>query len=65
MYRAAKHNELTDALMDAKIAVERAVAVAGEFAFAWQQIEETAKHLGLTRDTTREIERRAGSGFGR
>lgn len=58
MNRAAKRTELTDALMDAKVAVEKACAVAGEFAIAWQQIEEHARFLGLTRDTTREIERR-------
>lgn len=58
MNRAAKRTELTDALMDAKLAVDRACVVAGEFALAWQQIEEHARFLGLTRDTTREIERR-------
>lgn len=62
MNRAAKRTELTDALMTAKIAVDRAVTVAGEFALAWQQIEEHARFLGLTRDTTREIQRREMEG---
>jgi hypothetical protein len=62
MNRAAKRTELTDALMDAKIAVDRAVTVAGEFAIAWQQIEEYARFLGLTRDTTREMQRREMEG---